>query len=60
MNVMQVVHVPVDGDTTKARVICPRCKVVQPLTIVGERRDRCCDDVQCQKCGHEWRVEWPD
>jgi len=60
VNVTQVIHVPDNGDLALARVLCPKCKLVQPLSVVSVRYDVCVEDVQCEECGHEWAVEWPD
>jgi ribosomal protein S27AE len=59
VTVTQVVHVPKSGDIVQARVLCPKCKLVQPLSVMTKHDDRN-EDVQCEKCWHEWRVEWPD
>jgi len=62
VSVTQVVHVPESGDPAHARVLCPKCKLVQPLSVINvvTRNAGRIDDVQCEKCWHEWRVEWPD
>jgi hypothetical protein len=60
--VAQVVHVPENGDLALARVLCPKCKLMQPLSVINvvTKHAGRIEDVQCEKCWHEWRVEWPD